>query len=527
MKRKEKYNNNRGAALISVMIAVTFITIVASALLYMAYMNFSMKAISVQSKANFYETEGYLQGVTVKLQNEIAKSPDPATTMNNLTESANYSAVKLLKLKYPGASGDAASASVTIDGDTITLERGGTYTVTDYSTKTKKYTLSNVKITQLNSEGLTNNIKTDIIYYVTKETTPSDQGGIGEFSMMMDGNLYSSGSEFTYMTLYGNSFLSDAQYNSTLGKTVPGANALNLSGGAKVNICGDYCVVYGDINLSGNSVLTVTQGNLCVYGDIHLNDNSTLICSGNIYMVGTALTDYGRSDPTTIIAGDGNLNKHLYPTGLTVQPIDRAKFDNVAAELKYNDSISTNDGLINQILKPEGAKMGDTTTYLKYWEMNNKFGVTTTKFGKTMGWGCMGEQTDLNGSDLNDKLVFIYKEGTKIRDTSYNSTVISKTPVTYQNAHGVSLSKIGPDMFKVLKVKSNDTTNPLYDSTLNAHQVSYKGVNNCPISAGDFFVDDADGIVNRILDNSSNGGGGGAPLIISSVTFDNWTKDAE
>ncbi len=534
MKRKEKYNNNRGAALISVMIAVTFITIVASALLYMAYMNFTMKAMSVQSKTNFYETEGYLQGVTVKLQDEIAKSPDPATTMNNLTESANYSAIKLLKLKYPTATGNAASASVVIDGDTITLERGGSLTVSDESSKTKKYTLSDVKITQVNTEGLTNNIKTDIVYYVTKETTPSEQGGIGEFSMMMDGSLTSSGSEFTFMTLYGNSFLSDAvpagaPGNST-GKTIPGHNALNLSGGAKLNIAGDYCVVYGDINLSDNAVLTVTQGNLCVYGDIHLNGNSTLICSGKIYMVSTPLTDYGRTDATSITAADGNLNKHLYPAGLTVQPIERAKFDNVVNELKFNDSDSTNDGLINQILKPDGIDMGSGIK-LHYYDLTNKFSVTTTKFGKTMGWGCMGAQTDLNGSDLNDKLIFVSQPNTKIKDTSFNSTVISRYPITYQQAHGVSLSKIGPDMFKVLSVKSTDTTNILYDSTLNHYGINYSkdghNFNNFPISAGDFFVDDADGVVNRILDNSSNGGGGGAPLIISSVTFDKWTKDSE
>ncbi len=530
MKKNEKYNNNRGAALLSVMIAVTFITIVASALLYMAYMNFTMKAMSVQSKTNFYETEGYLQGVTVKLQDEIAKSPDPATTLNNMTDGGNYSCAKLLKLKYPSATGDASSASVVIDGDTITLKRGGNLVVTDHSTKTKKYTFNDVKITQVNADGLTNNIKTDIVYYVTKESTAADAGGVGEFSMMMDGSLSSSGSEFTFMTLYGNTFLSDAQYDASLGKTKPGNNALNLTGAAKMNIVGDYCVVYGDIVLSGNSVLTVTQGNLCVYGDIYLNDNSTLICSGKIYMVDSALTDYGRANVTGIHAGDNNLSKHLYPAGLTINPIGRDKFDNFAAELKYNDNDSTNDGMLNQILRSDGVKYNDSEKgelHLLYTNVKDQMSATTNKFGVNFGWSVF-RQADINGSDLNNRLCFVVNDAT-IKDTSSNSTIISRANVKYEQAHGFTLKKIGPEIFNVLSIKSTDTTNPLYDSNIHKKEVNSDLGNGKPqISAGDFFVDDCNQIVNRVLGNSVNGeGGGGTPIILSSVTFENWVKDSE
>ncbi len=540
MKRKEKFDNNKGAALISVMIAVTFITIVASALLYMAYMNFSMKAMSVQSKANFYETEGYLQGVTVKLQDEIARSTDPATTINNLTESSNYSAVKLLKLKYPAATGNAASATVVIDGDTITLDRGGSLTVTDYSSKTKKYTLSNVKITQVNEDGLTNNIKTDIVYYVTKESTAADAGGVGEFSMMLDGSVSSNGQEFTFMNVYGNTFLTateDYTNSSGVNVTAPGKAsngkvALSLTGSSKMNIVGDYCVVYGDVVLDGNSALVVTQGNLCVYGDIYLNGNSTLICAGKIYMVQEALTDYGRTDVTTIHAGDGNLNKHLYPSTLAISPIGRDKFDSFVAELKYNDSDKSNDGLLNQILKADGAEFYDTehstNKKFKYFDIKDQKSGTTTKLGKTFGWAAYGANTNINGSDLNNKLNFIYTD-CLIKDTSYNSTIISKCNLQYEQAHGFSLSKIGPDVFRVLSIKSTDTTNPLYDNNIHQLQVNINGSNTSPkVSAGDFFVDDCNDIVNRVLGYSVNGeGGGGTPIILSSVTYDKWVKDSE
>ena len=531
MKRNEKYNNNRGAALLSVMIAVTFITIVASALLYMAYMNFTMKAMSVQSKTNFYETEGYLQGVTVKLQDEIAKSPDPATTLNNLTEGGDYSAAKLLKLKYPTATGDGSSASVEIDGDTITLEKGGNLVITDHSSKTKKYTFNDVKITQVNSDGLTNNIKTDIVYYVTKESTAADAGGVGEFSMMVDGSLTGSGSAsgFSFMTLYGNSFISDAQFDAGLGKTKPGPAAVVMSGSDKINIAGKYCVVYGDMILNDNSCFTVTSGNLCVYGDIYLNGNSTLICSGNIYMVGEALTDYGRTNPTSIIAADGNLSKHLYPAGLTINTITRANFDSFAGELKYNDNIPGNDGFLYQILEEDGAELtsGSSTFNLHYDDItNNPPNKTTSKYGMTYGWRIF-TQSDGNGSDFDNRLTFA-KMQLNLKDSSVNSTIISHFPVTYEQAHGAALKKIGPEAFKILVKKHTDSA---CDSNMIA-TIDYSdglghNYNGVQVTCGDFFRPDCDETVNRILGYAVNGEGGGTPLILSSVTFEDWVKDAE
>ncbi len=469
MKRKERYNNNRGAALISVMIAVSFITIVASALLYMAYMNYSMKTMSVQSKSNFYETEGYLQGVTVKLQDTIAASPSPDTILSTyIDDTGNYNCKKLLEARYSplgvSVSGDEDSASVVIDGDTITLKKSSNKkAVETVSTKTKKYTFKDLTIVQEKPDGLTNNIKTDVVYYVTKETTTAKAGGIGEFSMLMDGSLSSSGGKFDSMTLYGNNFLSDAEYDSSIGKTKPGDNAITLDNCAKITIAGEYCVVYGDIHLYNSSSLIITKGNLCVYGDIYLHDQSTLVCSGKIYMVNEVLSDYGRTEVTTIRCDDGNLAKHLYPSSLTPEAIPIANFNRVAQLLKYDVNDEKDDGLVYQIINQNGAPIyereGDyagaafvmgadgkpvpTNDYIKYTDLQNEFYKSCSVQGRTMGWGSTGAKTFFNGGDFDNRLAFLIKDGAVIKETCYNSTIISPYPIVYSEAHGIQLSKIG------------------------------------------------------------------------------------
>ncbi len=528
MKRDERYNNNKGAALISVMIAVTFITIVASALLYMAYMNFTMKTTSVKSKANFYETEGYLQGISVKLQDNIAKETSPMTYINTLKEGADsYNCQKILALKYPSAtiSGDASSSSVEIDGDTITLKRGiGAKYVetTDASLpKTKICRFEGITIEQTTPEGLTNNIKTDLVYYVTEESTTADAGGVGEFSMMCDAPL-SAGGGFSFMTLYGNALFTDAEFDTGLNKTKPGDGAVILSNSDKINIAGKYCVVYGDIILNDNSCLTITSGNLCVYGDIYLNGNSSLICSGNIYMVDGVLP--GRSENTKIISGNGPISKHLYPADLVVKPITSANFTLFEKEMNYHDSDATNDGIINRIIKK--ASLTDDAGHNFEWNYEDFSDAVKkspiSKYGMNYGWQMFKDGSG-NASDFDNMLTFVIVKQLEIKDTSVNSTIISKFPVKYEQAHGVALKKIGPEAFAQLCKPMSDAN---HDTELEVTK-SFGGHNNVKMTAGDFFDPNANKIVNTILGYSVNGEGGGTPVVLSSFKFEDWVKDSE
>ena len=558
MKRKVKYNNNRGAALISVMIAVTFITIVASALLYMAYMNFTMKAMSVESKSNFYETEGYLQGVTVKLQDEIARSTNPELTIaDKALNGTDYDCKKLLSLKYPGSvtapetaedvakygSSAGLYKDYCYDDDPALFDKifisGDGHVEKATSGNTTTYTLKGITITQETPDGLNNNIKTDLVYYVTKESTVSDKGGVGEFSMLADGALScDNDTHFPSLTMYGNWYISSTYIYGTgeNARSAPGiyngsgGPALKLDGTAKFNVVGQYCVVYGDIHLTEKSVLTVSKGsNLTVYGDIYLDGDSALVCSGNLYMVDEALSDYGRPAATGIYALNGVLADHVYPSDLDtkIQVVSRTNFDSFCSLLEFNDGDSTNDGVVNHIIKAGGAPNG-----VHYYDVKTDTGDNASTLvnynGKTVGWRDWSFSTGgtVNINNCNNRLNFMCKDGMVIDGSQVNATIISQYPVKINSTqHGIVLSKMGPEAFKIVSIKSTDTTNPLFRDAIHKMTVETLG-GNYQMSAGDFFVDDPDDVVDKLLGLSVNNAGG-IPSIISSVKMENWVKDSE
>lgn len=69
---RNKKLNNKGAALISVIVVIAFISVVAALALWMAYMNYYMKITDMKSSDNFYSAEGVVEQIKVGLQTELS-----------------------------------------------------------------------------------------------------------------------------------------------------------------------------------------------------------------------------------------------------------------------------------------------------------------------------------------------------------------------------------------------------------------------------------------------------------------------
>lgn len=54
---KKRKRNNAGSAIVTVLVVVTFITILATVLLYISGMNFQMKVTDYRTKESFYQAE--------------------------------------------------------------------------------------------------------------------------------------------------------------------------------------------------------------------------------------------------------------------------------------------------------------------------------------------------------------------------------------------------------------------------------------------------------------------------------------
>jgi len=119
--------NNKGSALVVVVIVIAFITILATLILYLSVMNYHMKGNDYRTKVSFYGAEIPLEELRVSLAVEFSKACDESykavlTQYGNLVDGtgearkAEFVGGILTELKdvYDGMGGDTAAISAWI-----------------------------------------------------------------------------------------------------------------------------------------------------------------------------------------------------------------------------------------------------------------------------------------------------------------------------------------------------------------------------------------------------------------------------
>ncbi len=574
-----KLKKNAGVAMISIIIAVAFISIIGSALLYITFLNYQMKVQNLQSKENFYETDGQLTQITTNLRNEIMKSGDPKQNLQTIlgvdfTTGGNYRVDNLAKYvsyieddKFTSLNEDntivqaKTSASNALTGeDTFTYSGGTCEVVTVYdehgnvvpTPNPVTYRLKDFTIEQKSADGYVNKVRTDIdIQILTKSVSSSGEGGVGSFSLLMDAPFKVNNASFNILNLYGNCLFS--KYESTPVKwdvdnvfyTAPGKKdsagaALEMGKESKINVIGQYLIVYGDLVLNDSACLYINNGNLTVYGDIYLNKDSTIVCTGNIYQLKDKKLP-GRGDVSKIyiegkeydLCTESEKAKHIYPKTCNSVSITEKNYQSFTKTIKLNNNDTSDDGVLYQLMEEyKGHKLTDASIgkSVDQIEGESNYG---NYYGQQIGVAFSGKNNDLNGKYKN-RLVFIAGDEAKIQEGNLGCTFLCKSGINLEQAHSVSLTKIGSSTFNFLMIKSSDEGNKDYQK--NVHKWVLGDFGNDlkdGFSFGDFFVDDPDKIVNDMLacGNGSDGGdSSGAEKknkYESAISFIEYQKDFE
>lgn len=530
--------DNRGAALVSIMIAVAFITILATSMLYMSFNNYQMKVVNYQSKSNFYETEQSVTQMTSGFRNDVMTSGAPLTairTAAGVDSSDRYNVKKLAEFAFPGAtvSGDANSASVSSEGDTFTfatnVTSGANYVVTEQPNNIKQITLKGITVTQREPDTLnTNTITTDLVMYIKSSDAPSAMGGVGEFSLMMDSSVNCNASgDAVKLNVFGNGFFMGVDFGteSMPGTKANGHAAINLGGNCTYNILGDYNLVYGDVVLSGDSSLNIIGGSLTVYGNIYIEEGCTLTCNGLLYMPPNDIIDPQTGNPYGIIC-TGAVDKHVYPADLSsnIVRLDKQKCDDIRKDLKLNDGDQNNDGLVYQIITKQAPITGGAEQYFDeeaLLPMSTSFTTDTVNIGGVNMRTKFFSNSICNPGDINDGLIFL-GEVMEMRGTNDNATIISRTPVSFSQVHELNLTKMGTHAFDYMTMKSTDSDDNFaigYDTGV--HQIKLK--NNKVYEVGGFISDTANTFVKTVMGNAVNGGG--EVTYTSAIGYQNWQKE--
>ena len=423
----KKENENRGAALVTVLIAVTFMAILASSLIYMAYMNYLTKAMRYGATDNFYTDEFALDELATTLQ-QTAASKDNMTDAKNAILSAVGDRTVGSYRGYTNAA--VASLITTARQDVATISVNCALENPDSSLNgnalevTNTYiTLFGVQITATTAEGYTSTITSDITVFFPN-TAPGTLD-INDFSVISEAPID--------MTMGGSRVYSG---NMLVQKKGGSDDAFVIGDGSSkfgcASLLSPQSIFDGNIVIKKGSALHIT-GNCIVYGKVVVESGATLIVSGTLKTT-DGISEPGGSGSARLI---GNINKDG-------QTIPRSAY--------------LDGGVVsNQIFSPVwfyGAPTGSSsadwveTDFVKLCTANVQYHESTTVNSQTVHAYAYGAGQGGNLPASNNSLILIsIPGGTTI--TSDNpidcSTVLSTEPVKFLTEQGTAYMTRMPD----------------------------------------------------------------------------------
>lgn len=560
---------NKGVAMITIMITITFLSVIATALLFISSSNYAMKTANSRGKQNFYETDSKLVEATTAIRNCAMSDGDPAdhiatsicvdgTTLADLKDETKVSHYDINKV---AALVDSTDYTFKTSNNVITVQNHPT------EANVKRYTLKDIEVIHTSTSGFENSVKTDLIIDIFEKPVAGGGGGggVGNMSMLLDSPLSSKNQAFKNLTMAGNAFIADYDdpthpVNYGDGKYIkPGSEGLVMNNDSKVNLCGDYNVIYGDLKLSNNASL-VCYGKLTVYGNIEVKDNATLIISD-----GASLYQYtsdvlpGRSVKATFTAD----TKNVYPSDLKnkVKNVSANDFKEFCKVINIYNTTGNDYGLISKIFvkgpkdkngsQPFGAdkRLLDLSPAKGEIKIGNATGLTVTNkdlavgydisssiYGlPTFGIGFIEDQktdlNNLNSDNYKNKLMLSFNRGKiTLLQTCPNTTWISNGPVTCDKEHNVVLSKIGSTEFNYMTAGKGDSESKCYDTATNPfNNVSINfGGKQFNGKLGALFEKECNTTVDSMFGYSASSGSDdddSAKAYSSSICFENYSRD--
>lgn len=293
--KKRASQDNRGIALVSVLIIITLCFLLSGAIMQVSYMALLSRNVSTASANNFYDAEAVVDDMKIELQavaaaalqvsgsQNTAAYVDKVYTMlttrraDSTITSAEINDILADNLAY--YSSDIPGAVVSIDPT-----RGGIEKSADNTSVLIKGVI--VEYTDPNTgyySQITTDIRVNAPYYASSESH-----AVGTYSMFAGSGaeLVARGenpNEWGNLTQEGNVYI--GYMSGTYDADQKKAKALDVHYCMNFTCSGDNIVINGDVYVEDRSNLIFTGNNVEVRGTIYLNDNSHLIVADTTNLV--------------------------------------------------------------------------------------------------------------------------------------------------------------------------------------------------------------------------------------------------
>ncbi|MCR5734527.1 MAG: hypothetical protein K6G22_07985, partial [Lachnospiraceae bacterium] len=246
---------NSGAALVTVLVVTTFLTVMVTSLVYMSYLNYKTKSMRHISTDNFYTDEFALDDLATELQQYGATKPKETAVKDIVTavsvsdsDLTHWSAAKMQNFIKVAS----LEANITVEpaGDNI-IDYGSTYV-----------TFKNVRIkSKTKVGGYESSIVSDLS--IAWPSVPKESYGVYDFSLITDAQID---------VISGDLAMSGCLYcKQPEGKD----SAIKVECGGTLALNGPVSVVHGDIIVEPGGVLAIS-GKVYVTGKIDIQDGGIL-----------------------------------------------------------------------------------------------------------------------------------------------------------------------------------------------------------------------------------------------------------
>lgn len=310
-KGKNFIENNSGSTLVTVIVAIAFITVLTSIILSTSILNMRMKGIDRHAKDDFYHAEKALNDIYTGIGQQmsviageeydkafvkvgtsdstidygLAEVSEKEFKVNFISEARkifwddtksddeNNAALLTLLTSYITESGRSKVESV---GNVVVEKKDGTVTTAPY-TNPYRMKIKDLVVSSTDSEGYQSAVSTDIVIYIPSADFFGANVEVSDYGIIANKGIYFNGDANVTGNIYGGIHeKSESAYKTAdedMYDTTKAYDSANLYGGinikdASVRINGNYIISKGNINLSGTGAKlkvgdsTITDANL-------------------------------------------------------------------------------------------------------------------------------------------------------------------------------------------------------------------------------------------------------------------------